>query len=262
MNIYTPKSHQEDPDIIEEVPQMPPTSPVLLQYFFMNSNAPLQEGVSGDTHFFLFKDGELSKTKELTISKEPSEASIYYESVNLDQIRNSGSWTSSQSSSRTLRGLKFANGETYIINLAELKPNKVTFIGWCGSSERVLKVNQEEYISPGDKKKFFIHDFQGSFSEEIKVECQGDFYGILIITVDQTPQPVSPGYYLGWYDRTALRSTQDPSNPEEMPCWRILHVNTLEQENIKITRNLYPQGDRSFTHIWNERHKYNYQFFI
>lgn len=262
MNIYTPKLHQEDPDIIEEVPIMQPALPEIVNYFYMSALTPLQEGVSGNSAFFCMKDGMLSETTELSINSDPSEASIYYESLDLNNIRNSKLWVSDQSNSRTVRGLKWANGKSYIIQLGTIQPDSVTFIGWCGSSSRSLILNGEEYVSPEDKKEFFIKDFQGPFTGEINLQCGGDFYGILMLTQEIKPTVISPGYYLGWYDRAALRSAQDPSMPEEMPCWRILHVNTLDQENIKTTRNLYPQGDRSFNHIWKERHKYNYQYFI
>lgn len=68
----------------------------------------------------------------------------------------------------------------------------------------------------------------------------------------------SAGTYMGWINRSQLDRT---IAAEGQPVWRIRFVEqTTDSEDKSQVRILYPNGDKEYNYVWNERESLTYQY--
>lgn len=161
-------------------------------YGCMNlTNGALTPGTTSTIQFV--KGGAtLSSSTDLSLTNTPSTTGMYYNSTDLSssELSKSANWGTSSSSSRTIRGLKFANGTEYTLSLGSREASSITFYGWCGSASKTLTIGGIAYGTPGKKNQFFTNEFtkSGNFTGNVTISQDGDCYGILVIvTVPTAP---------------------------------------------------------------------------
>ncbi len=170
----------------------PATKDIYYGHVKITDGALVREIPSGATQFFTNIGGTVANNTEISLSSTPSTGGIYYNSNNLTdaELSKSSNWGTSSGSNRYVRGLKFANGTTYTLALGTKVASVITFYGWCGSSSKTMTVGDEEFTSSATKETFAKHEFikTGGFTGNVTITEDGDFYGILVITI-QTATP-------------------------------------------------------------------------
>ena len=81
-----------------------------------------------------------------------------------------------------------------------------------------------------------------------------------LITEAQKPDIVAESNnatYCGWFDRKNCNHTQPA---EKQPIWKIRKITTEEKDGTTYTRIVYPNGNFSAEHIWEERETYEYKY--
>ncbi len=68
------------------------------------------------------------------------------------------------------------------------------------------------------------------------------------------------GTYLGWFDRTHLDRSEGAAAIEAQPIWRIRFIEQTTTDGKSQVRTLYPYGNKSYEHVWNDRLSLNYQY--
>lgn len=159
------------------------------QYWFVNatlSNSSLTAGMNNAQTQWLTTSNAatLSTTSLVSISSSPNVGSIYYNSASIIEtdIEDGSNWSSSSSSSRCIRGFKFANGTTYTLKLGAITANKIRLIGWCGGTSKTLTIGTKSCTSSSTKNTFEVYTFKDNFIGDVNIVCSGDFYGILIVS--------------------------------------------------------------------------------
>lgn len=141
----------------------------------------------GHKGFFTNSGGVIASSDAISLSSTPSETGYYYESSTLThtELNKSSNWNASSTAKRTIRAFKFANGTTYTLALGSKVATSIMFYGKCGSKSKTMTVGDQEYESPSTKEKFFSHEFtkSGNFTGNVAITQDGDFYGILVITI-------------------------------------------------------------------------------
>lgn len=170
----------------------PATKDIYYGHVKITDGALVREIPSGATQFFTNIGGTVANNTEISLSSTPSTTGMYYNSNNLTdtELSKSSNWGTSSGSNRYVRGLKFANGATYTLALGAKVASTITFYGWCGSSSKTMTVGDEEFTSSATKETFAKHEFikTGGFTGNVTITEDGDFYGILVITI-QTATP-------------------------------------------------------------------------
>jgi hypothetical protein len=170
----------------------PATKDIYYGHVKITDGALVREIPSGATQFFTNIGGTVANNTEISLTSTPSTGGIYYNSNNLTdaELSKSSNWGTSSGSNRYVRGLKFANGTTYTLALGTKVASVITFYGWCGSESRTMTIGGEEYTSSATKNTFAKHEFikTGGFTGNVSITQDGDFYGILVITI-QTATP-------------------------------------------------------------------------
>lgn len=151
---------------------------------------------SGSVQFFIDNNGSIENSTAISVSSTPSTGSVYYYSNNLTdaELSKSSNWSSSSSSGRYIRGLKWANGTTYTLALGDKTATSIKFYGWCGGSSKVLTIGGQTFTSNSTKNTFETHDFtkSGDFTGNVSISGTGDFYGIIVVTVAALPFCTTP----------------------------------------------------------------------
>ena len=141
----------------------------------------------GHKGFFTSNSGVIASSNVISLSNTPSETKYYYESSTLThtELNKSSNWNASSTAKRTIRAFKFANGTTYTLALGSKVATSIMFYGKCGSKSKTMTVGDQEYESPSTKENFFSHEFtkSGNFTGNVAITQDGDFYGILVITI-------------------------------------------------------------------------------
>ena len=141
----------------------------------------------GHKGFFTNSGGVIASSDAISLSSTPGEAGYYYESSTLTHtaLNKSSNWNASSSSKRTIRAFKFKSGDSYTLALGSKVATSIMFYGKCGSKSKTMTVGDQEYESPSTADKFFSHEFtkSGNFTGNVSITQDGDFYGILVITI-------------------------------------------------------------------------------
>lgn len=141
----------------------------------------------GHKGFFTSNSGVIASSNAISLSNTPSETKYYYESSTLThtELNKSSNWNTTSTSKRTIRAFKFASGTTYTLALGSKVATSIMFYGKCGSKSKTMTVGDQEYESPSTADKFFSHEFtkSGNFTGNVSITQDGDFYGILVITI-------------------------------------------------------------------------------
>ncbi|MBR1473735.1 MAG: InlB B-repeat-containing protein [Paludibacteraceae bacterium] len=141
----------------------------------------------GHKGFFTSNSGVIASSNAISLSNTPSETKYYYESSTLThtELNKSSNWNASSTAKRTIRAFKFASGTTYTLALGSKVATSIMFYGKCGSKSKTMTVGDQEYESPSTKETFFSHEFtkSGNFTGNVAITQNGDFYGILVITI-------------------------------------------------------------------------------
>lgn len=141
----------------------------------------------GHKGFFTSNSGVIASSNVISLSNTPSETKYYYESSTLThtELNKSSNWNTTSTSKRTIRAFKFASGTTYTLALGSKVATSIMFYGKCGSKSKTMTVGGQEYESPSTADKFFSHEFtkSGNFTGNVSITQDGDFYGILVITI-------------------------------------------------------------------------------
>ena len=170
----------------------PATKDIYYGQVAIADGALVREITNGTVQFFTNIGGTVANNTEISLSSTPSTGGIYYNSNNLTdaELSKSSNWSQGSGSNRYIRGLKFANGTTYTLALGTKVASAITFYGWCGSSSKTMTVGEEEFTSSSTKNTFAKHEFikTGGFTDNVSITQDGDFYGILVITI-QTATP-------------------------------------------------------------------------
>lgn len=147
----------------------------------------LTPGSTGTKGFFTNNGGEIATSSAISLSSTPGETGYYYESSTLTHtaLNKSSNWNASSSSKRTIRAFKFKSGDSYTLALGSKVATSIMFYGKCGSASKTMSVGGQEYESPSTKEQFFSHEFTkvGNFTSNVTITQDGDFYGILVITI-------------------------------------------------------------------------------
>lgn len=153
----------------------------------ITDGALVKEIPSGSTQFFTNSGGVVANSTAISLSSTPNTGSVYYNSNNLtdSELSKSSNWGSGSTSDRYIRGLKFANGSTYTLALGSKTATSIKFYGWCGSASKTMTVGGQGYESPSTQNTFFSHEYTkaGNFTGNVSITQDGDFYGILVVTV-------------------------------------------------------------------------------
>jgi len=152
----------------------------------------LTKGSTGTSQFFTNIGGTIANNTEISWSSGPSTASQYYNSNNLTdtELSKSGNWSTGSSSNRYIQGFKFQSGSTYTLALGSKVASSITFYGRNGSASKTMTVGGQEWTSSATKDTHAKHEFTKSsgFTGNVSITENGDFYGILVITI-QTATP-------------------------------------------------------------------------
>ena len=152
----------------------------------------LTKGSTGTSQFFTNIGGTIENNTEISWSSGPSTASQYYNSNNLTdtELSKSGNWSTGSSSNRYIQGFKFKSGSTYTLALGLKVASSITFYGRNGSASKTMTVDGQEWTSSATKDTHAKHEFtkSGGFTGNVSITETGDFYGILVITI-QTAAP-------------------------------------------------------------------------
>lgn len=153
----------------------------------ITDGALVKEIPSGATQFFTNSSGVIANSTAISMKSHPSTGGVYYNSNTLTdaELSKSSNWGSSSGSNRYIRGLKFQNGTSYQLQLGSKTATSIKFYGWSGGTSKTLTIGGVEYESPSTKEKFFSHEFtkSGNFTGNVSITQDGDFYGILVITI-------------------------------------------------------------------------------
>ncbi len=152
----------------------------------------LTKGSTGTSQFFTNIGGTIANNTEISWSSGPSTASQYYNSNNLTdtELSKSSNWGTSSTSNRYIQGFKFQSGSIYTLALGSKVASSITFYGRNGSESRTMTIGGEEWTSSATKNTHAKHEFikTGGFTGNVSITQDGDFYGILVITI-QTATP-------------------------------------------------------------------------
>jgi uncharacterized repeat protein (TIGR02543 family) len=152
----------------------------------------LTKGSTGTSQFFTNIGGTIANNTEISWSSGPGTGGEYYESNVLTdtELSKSSNWNTSSGSNRYVGGMKFQNGSTYTLALGSKVASSITFYGRNGSASKTMTVGGEDWTSSSTKNTFAKHVFSksGGFTGNVSITQDGDFYGILVITI-QTATP-------------------------------------------------------------------------
>ena len=147
----------------------------------------LTPGSTGTKGFFTNNGGEIATSSAISLSSTPGETGYYYESSTLTHtaLNKSSNWNTSSTAKRTIRAFKFKSGDSYTLALGSKTATSIMFYGRCGSASRTMTIDGVEYESPSTKEQFFSHEYTkvGNFTGNVTITQDGDFYGILVVTV-------------------------------------------------------------------------------
>ncbi|MBQ7438600.1 MAG: Ig-like domain-containing protein [Paludibacteraceae bacterium] len=152
----------------------------------------LTKGSTGTSQFFTNIGGTIANNTEISWSSGPGTGGEYYESNVLTdtELSKSSNWNTSSGSNRYVGGMKFQSGSTYTLALGSKIASSITFYGRNGSASKTMTVGGEDWTSSATKNTFAKHEFikTGGFTGDVSITQDGDFYGILVITI-QTATP-------------------------------------------------------------------------
>ncbi len=170
------------------------------QYWFVNAtlngNSITQLDKNAKTQWLTTTDATtFTSTTAVSLSSEPSVASIYYGASSFKEtnITTAGNWSSSSEGSY-IRGFKFANKNTYPLDLGSIKANKIRLIGWCGGTSKTLTIGTKSCTSSSTKNTFEVYTFEDNFTGNVSISAAGDFYGILIVSEAPSSSPCTVTY--------------------------------------------------------------------
>lgn len=174
----------------------PATKDIYYGHVKITDGALVREIPSGATQFFTNIGGTVANNTEISLSSTPSTTGMYYNSNKLTdaELSKSSNWSTSSGSNRYIRGLKFVNGTTYTLALGTKVASAITFYGWCSSESRTMTIGGETFTSSSTKSTFAKHEFtkSGGFTDNVSITETGDFYGILVITIQTAPPCTTP----------------------------------------------------------------------
>ena len=152
----------------------------------------LTKGSTGTSQFFTNIGGTIANNTEISWSSGPGTGGEYYESNVLTdtELSKSSNWNTSSGSNRYVGGMKFQSGSTYTLALGSKVASSITFYGRNGSASKTMTIGGEDWTSSATKNTFAKHEFikTGGFTGNVSITQDGDFYGILVITI-QTATP-------------------------------------------------------------------------
>ena len=177
------------------------------QYWFVNAtltDGSLTSGMSNSKSQWLTTSDSatFATTTAISLSStQPDVARIYYNTSSAKEadITNSSNWTSSSTDNKCVRGFKFANGTTYTLSLGSVTANKIRLIGWCGGTSKTLTIGSKTCTSSSTKNTFEVYTFEDTFTGDVNISQNGDFYGILIVSEASVP---ASGYCISVYNCT------------------------------------------------------------
>lgn len=147
----------------------------------------LTPGSTSSSPLFVKAGATLASSTDISLSSTPGATSCYYNSDNLSSssLATSSNWSTSSSSSRCIRGVKFDANTTYTLALGSITATSITFYGWCASSSKILTIGGVGYTTPSTKNQFFTHTYTkaGNFTGNITItqDSGSGTYGILVI---------------------------------------------------------------------------------
>ncbi len=152
----------------------------------------LTRGSTGTVQFFTNTGGTIANNTEISLSTTLGAGSEYYLSNDLTgaELSKSSNWTTSSSSNRYVQGVKFGSGKSYTLALGSKVASSITFYGINGSASKTMTIGGQAWTSSSTKNTFAKHEFtkSGNFTGNVSITQDGDFYGILVITI-QTATP-------------------------------------------------------------------------
>ena len=152
----------------------------------------LTKGNTGTKQFFTNTGGTIANTTAISWESNPSDAGYYYESNDLThaELIKSSHWTTSSSSNRYVRAVKFGSGNTYTLQLGTKVATSIKFYGKCGGTSKTLAIGGQSWTSNATKNTHEYHEFtkSGNFTGDVSMVCGGDFYGIIVVSI-QTATP-------------------------------------------------------------------------
>ncbi len=152
----------------------------------------LTRGSTGTVQFFTNTGGTIANNTEISLSTTLGAGSEYYLSNDLTgaELSKSSNWTTSSSSNRYVQGVKFGSGKSYTLALGSKVASSITFYGINGSASKTMTIGGQAWTSSSTKNTFAKHEFtkSGGFTGNVSITQDGDFYGILVITI-QTATP-------------------------------------------------------------------------
>lgn len=213
----------------------PSTKDIYYGQVKITDGALVKEIPSGAVQFFTNIGGTVANTTEISLTSTPSTGGIYYNSNNLTdaELSKSSNWGTSSGSNRYIRGLKFASGTTYTLALGAKVASAITFYGWCGSASKTMNVDGEEYVSSATKNKFGTNTFtkSGGFTGNVSITQDGDFYGILVITIQTATPCTTPTL------PTATLSNQSLCEGADIAAWdaTVTNASTISTAGETVT---------------------------
>lgn len=164
----------------------------------------LTKGSTGTSQFFTNIGGTIANNTEISWSSGPGTGGEYYESNVLTdtELSKSSNWNTSSGSNRYVGGMKFQSGSTYTLALGSKVASSITFYGRNGSASKTMTVGGQSWTSSSTKNTFAKHQFtkSGNFTGNVTIAQDGDFYGILVITI-QTAAPCTTPELSGLSDK-------------------------------------------------------------
>lgn len=164
----------------------------------------LTKGSTGTVQFFTNTGGTIANNTEISLSTTLGAGSEYYLSNDLTgaELSKSSNWTTSSSSNRYVQGVKFGSGKSYTLALGSKVASSITFYGINGSASKTMTIGGQAWTSSSTKNTFAKHQFtkSGNFTGNVTIAQDGDFYGILVITI-QTATPCTTPELSGLSDK-------------------------------------------------------------
>ena len=157
-------------------------------------NVPLAAGMNNakNSQFFTW-DGSTATVTTAVTCDITSTAGFYYNSTSLAyaDIANASNYSSSSSSSRTMRGFKITGSQTMTIGLGSIAVSKIIVGGRCASNDACSLNVAGETVSTNNKNSF-VKVVEGTFTNQIQiVNSSGKEYNVIVYLIEGAAGPVA-----------------------------------------------------------------------
>jgi len=159
-------------------------------------NVPLKAGMSSASYQIFTWDGTNQTATTAISCDQTNTAGFYYNSTSLvyADLTNTGNYSTSSGSSRTLRGIKLAGSAKMTITLNSVAIQKIAVIGRCASDEKCTINIAGETVTTNSKSTFFMKEVTPAQVFTNKIEINNTSvkeYNLFVYLIEGVAGPVA-----------------------------------------------------------------------